>query len=141
MWFLMHSKDVPLWKTLCRNPPNEHHSHSPSKLARPYANMIPLDTSMGLVCPSMSPDGHMVIARSAHFRASRLGARARQNSKNILVRPLIGPLNERGSSPGVQNWSQIQKLPTRSQLTNQEVRRLRYVGACQCRFYLKLAVT
>ena len=89
----------------------------------------------------MSPDGHMVIARSAHFRALRLGAHARQNSKNILVRPLIGPLNERGSSQGVQNWSQIQELPTRSKLTSQKARLSRYVGACGFRLNLKLAVT
>ena len=70
-----------------------------------------------------------------------MGGRARQNSKNSLARPLVGPLNERGSSKGVQNWSQIQGLPTRSKLTSQKARLSRYVGACECRLNLKLAVT
>ena len=83
----------------------------------------------------------MVVDYQAIFRFFTSDFAHAKKSETILFRSLVGPLNERALSQGVQNWSQIQKLRTISQLTNQEARRLRYVGACQCRFCLKLAVT
>ena len=59
--------------------------------------------------------------------------------KNILVRPVIGPLNGRGSSRGAQNWPQIKNFPPRSQPTSPKARLSRYVGACGCGLNLKLA--
>ena len=103
--------------------------------------MVLLGTSVGSVPPSVPPGGHMVVAHPAHFQVLSPVSRIRKKVKNILVRLLIGPLNERGSSQGAQNWPQIQKVLTRNQLTSQKVHLPGYVGACECRLNLKLAVT
>ena len=42
--------------------------------------------------------------------------------ENILGRWVIGPLNRRGSSKALRNWSQIYKLLTRSTFFNHSVR-------------------
>ena len=123
-----------------RKPPNDYNSPWPSKLPRPYVRMVPLGTSVGLICPSVFPDVHMVVAHPARFPVFNMGPRIRKKVKNILVRPVIGPLNERGSSRGVKNWPQIKNLPPRSQPTSQKARLSRYVGACGCGLNLKLAV-
>ena len=83
----------------------------------------------------------MVVAHPAHFQVLSPVSRIRKKVKNNLVRLLTGPLDERGSSQGAQNWSQIQKVLTRNQLTSQKVHLPRYVGACECQLNLKLAVT
>ena len=75
----------------------------------------------------------MGVGYQAHFQVLSPMPRIRKKNQNIVVTPLIGPLNERSSSQGVQNWPHIRTLLARSQLTSQKVPLLRYVGACDCR--------